>query len=196
MNPLPWRRRVTPLRPSRSWTSPAPTPRTTRARPKTRLAESLTRTSRIDPNAAAATRPTTLTWSAPHRDVILSVKHKFTTCVFHLTLMSKTHSKPFPHFKAFHFFSASVPIHAVWIYNDLLCFLFLQVTLQENTNAILQYPDVLFTIICLQMSARWVQDQWHRSQCVLVLILSNLPNARQSRESNWYEAGIIYASGF
>lgn len=63
----PWPPREMPPHLNRSWTSPAQTPLTMRATPKTKPAEIQIKTSPIDPNAAAVTKPTTSTWNAPPR---------------------------------------------------------------------------------------------------------------------------------
>lgn len=69
-----WRPQVMPPLLNPSWTSPAPMPPMTRARPKIKPAETQIRTSPIDPSAAAATRPTTSTWNAPLQDATHSVR--------------------------------------------------------------------------------------------------------------------------
>lgn len=74
MSLLHWRPQETPPHLNLSWTSQAPTPLMTRARPKTKPTETRIKTSPIDPSAAAATRPTTLTWNAPHQGVIHLVR--------------------------------------------------------------------------------------------------------------------------
>lgn len=139
MSLLRWRPRGTPPPLNPSWTSPAPTRRTTRARPKTRPAETRTRTCPTGPSGGAVTRPTTSTWSVPRRDATRSVKPLWKCWWRHRLYYLKL---PQCH----------------WIKLMVYCPQFVQVTSQENMNGTLLCQVVLCTTTCLLMSARWGEN--------------------------------------